>query len=339
MAYRARNYLPLIVRGDVRDTQYAEDAVDTQQFSWDGKRGACSIRHVMKWDRTHTAVKQMWKDYLGYSFKAPAKAGKIYISRIIPWEHPNYLRQLYADSIQKGKGDVPAAQRGDSRDAAGAMQYDELWLDVVMSTRNYAILDDAELEAAANTTYPDESKLLRYVDVQVTPASRMERIPSGVTFRWVGSPLTPAGAQVNAQNIGVMQVVEFDVHITHFQIPLQAIPWVAMDRCYGKTNSDALGADSSTFPYFNAETMIYGGGKITPAYPMPDGSFAVDILHAFKWKPYGANAFMRWDATTDITGAAVTGPTWQLLTRTGFAGGTGPFPKVKFNPLFWGPDQ
>lgn len=343
MAWPARNYAQMQVRGVNRDTFMLEKVPGSPTYSFDGKRGSCSSEFYIKWDGNNVNLPRARKDFIGYSeeIAAAQKLGnKWYIHRFIPYEHPNEPNYLFADSIQKITGDIPA-RYGPSRDVNEVVEYDEALCNVVFTSRDYEILTDAELMAATGGTFPDESKLLRYTKTKIDPAGRAERIPSGAALKWIGNPQLVGGGAVSMTNVGHFNIVEFDVQITWYQIPLAMVPFGSIQEAANKTNEADLGQRAqSNYVVFPAKTLIFIGAKISEPYRMVNGLLAVDIQYAFRWKTLGANSFMRYDATTDITGAVVPqGPHYQLVSRTGTSNGAPLYETFKMDRLFWGPNQ
>lgn len=333
----------MIFRGETRDTWFLEKTPGSPNYSFDKKRGSCGSEYWLKWDGTNTNLPRARLDFLGYSqeiAEAQKLGNKWYVHRHIPFEHPNEPDYLYADSIQKITGDIPA-RSGPSRDDNDVMEYDEALMSVVYTSLPYKVLTDQELMAATGGTFPDESKLLRYTSTNIVLSARVERIPSGSALKWVGLPLAtnPVGP-ATMTNVGHFNIIEFDVKITWYQIPLLMVPWGVISEAFNKTNLETLGQRSAaSYVVFPPKTLIFLGATVSDPFPMPNNALAVDIQYAFRWKPLGANAFMRWDAQTDITGAAVTGPAYQFATRNGIAAGTPLYTTYQFDRLFWGPNQ
>ena len=333
-------YMPLFVRGEPRITRFREKIVASPSYSFSPGEGRATAEYWIAGDLDNANVPNAALDFLGYS-TIGILDNKKFVSRITPYDHPNFHDYLFADSIQKMVGDVPLLHNGPSKDVNAVAAYDEWAITLNFSARPYEVLSDAELMKKTGLAFCDESKLHRYVNVQILPTGRAERIPSGVALYWVGWPTAGVGlGPALMSNTGVVNIVEASVSITWYQIPATLIPWDAIKDCMGKTNSDAIGSANNTFYAFFAEgTLICLAPRISPMYRMANGRFAADVTYSFLYKYYGANSFLRWNAEEDSFGNPSTGPTYQVATRDGTLGGGKLYPAVAFNRLFWGADQ
>jgi hypothetical protein len=335
------NYNQMVVRNVPRFTWLAEKMPGSPIYSFSATEAKGSSKFYVAWDDEHNNLSQARLDFLGYSEGVSIDeavenfGGKRFVRRIIPYEHPNEPDYLFADAIQKIEGDVPIGSP--SKDSSDVAMYDEALFDIQYSSRPFQVLTDKELQdrirllPGGGGLYPDESSLLRYVSIQTQGAGKTERIPpNAASLKWVGNPPDPPAARRPMNNSCVVNLVEGQVQITWYQIPVEMVPWRSIFVCLGCTNEDALGP-------FPAKTLVLQVPKIGVPYRMATGEFAVDVLYNFLWKPFGANAFLRWDAISDD--GLTSGPQYQLATRDGTADGKGLFPVRLFNGLFWGPAQ
>src|ERR1051326_198342 len=321
----------------VRNTRVREltmrDKV-SPKFSFGMDEGRAHSEYAIEWSSARVGpgpgpslAFQAGRDFLGYSNTAKDLSGNVTgIQRIIPYPHPTSPNYLYAVSVPNIEGWVPLGQ-----DGSKISIYDEAKVTVDFSTRSFKIKDDGTA---------DESILSQYVTIIPTTTGRMERIPQGSALVWTGTNISVA-------NTGAVTFCEGEVDIIWHQIPVEAIPWNAIATCVGCCDgASAGGGNEKTFlkntyigPVFQTLREATGqrfvpvfvclSPKISKPYPMISGNspdetnYAVDINYKFKFYPFGANNFYRWDV-------AQFRPASRQGTNIGF------YREANFNTLFYG---
>lgn len=314
-----------MVRGLQRDTRFRERVPLSPRFSVDKKVRRSTSEYYMPWGLVghDSEINVAVKDFLGYSTPLKNAANQVIgISRYIPYPHPSFDRVLYADTVQNMEGDV--AQGIDVNDVA---VYDEAKVAVTFTSYPYQILTDDEMLAAG---YTSEASLQRYVTITTKTAGRYENVPTASGMKWFGTNVLFA-------NKSAVILGEGDVSIIWHQVPIEAIPWDAINSCMGCVDEVAVG-DAGVYKFAASSYMgpilqlAAGRDKakflclvpeFSEPYLMSNDGMAVDIKYNFKFYPFGANSFFRWD----------TGQFERPVT----AGGVPFFPLARFNPLFWGP--
>lgn len=317
MAMPVQQYQQMVVRKIPRQTMFREKVPESHKFSADRKSGTGKKQFYIAAQSDGKHIRQAFKDFLGYSSAQKDVDGNTTgIFRIIPHELAEPADYLFAERISNLEGDVALGQ-----DENLDPLYDENKVSVEYATFPYKFKTDSEV-------LPNfEHTLQRYVSIKIDPTGRYEKIPTAQSMKWFTD-------NVPMSNQAAVILCEADVFITWYQIPLDAIPWTAITNCSGKTDSNNGGA---RFTFLASSYMgpvlrpaigsvlsqfVCMTPKITEAYPMADGNLAVDITYYFKFYPYGANRFYRWDQGM-----------FQLAVTNN---GQPFFPAANFNTLFWG---
>jgi hypothetical protein len=314
-------YLPLTPLGINRNntlprtTQVRErtaQGVASPAFSAGLKEGRGRSEYYMPWDKNNANIPQALKDFVGYSETAYDLNNKPKgILRHIPYPNPTKPNYLYCDYVNI-EPDVPLGA-----DVNGVARYDEAKISATFSTRDYVILNDSIFA---------EETLKQYVKITVDPVGRYERLPSeGAGLKWWID-------QRPVSNARTMTFIEGEVTVYWYQVPVEAIPWSAISQCVGCC--DAPIDPAAAVPSYDFLSSSYLGPilqiplnpptaaflfntavpfarfapsfvcltpKISDPYPMVSGnasggsSYASDIAFKFKFFPFGANSFFRWE--------------------------------------------
>jgi hypothetical protein len=274
-------------------------------------------------------VNQIRQDFIGYSTFKPGGASP-YISRVIPYEQPNFPDELFCISVPTVEPDKcpEADDKGitETWDSNGVASYNEAVVKVNYSTLSYNVMTDAQLlafnNANGNPGSTGESLLQRYVTIDLQESTRGERIPALSALKF-----TDGGDVVD--NVAIVYLTEGLLTIIWHQIPLAAIPWDAILSTIGTTNNASFGRASPNNSYvFPAETLVMLTPKFRLPYrmtgPSPAASWATDITYRFKYFPYGANSFYHWKTSLFV-----------IATRTGIVDNTRFYKIGPYGPLFW----
>ena len=289
-----------MVGNEVRNTRVREDSANSGIYGGFGTgSGARMTRqfYCRQGVGSHGELpEQIARDFLGFSEKAGAGSWS-YIHRVIPHFKTGIdTRRFYAEDIPLLK----PSQNSQGKDLFGLPASDEFEVTVTYSERLYRILSDAELMAVAGGPRPDESKLIRYVSREQQTAAVYQSLPNTTALVWsaAGNPFN--GTPVLNKKFVIFN--EGDVFITWHDIPWDAIPWTAINACVGKTNEVALGGHVLTYvPKYDVETLICMAPMVKRRLSSL-GLLAFDITYRFKYYPYGANNFYRWEGP-DSTGS------------------------------------
>jgi len=297
---RPVTYTNLTVAGVVRNTQVYEDSSGSGIYGGFGTgNGARMTRKFYARQGLNAngeLPEQIARDFLGFSEKVGA-GSNAYISRTIPHCKSGVdTRRFYAE-------DIPLLQptnQAVGKDAYGLPASHELEVTVTYSERKYRILTDQELVAVTGGPVPNESFLARYVSWEQQTAANYQSLPSTTALEWRPEILPGVAAVAGVSGAPVLNkrfVIfnEADVFITWHDIPIDAVPWTAINNCIGKTNAFGLGGHVLTFvPLYPAETLICMAPMIrTKMNPL--GLLQCDITYRLKYYPYGANNFYRWE--------------------------------------------
>jgi hypothetical protein len=363
----ARKYFPLWPGNSGRPTVVRECTVKGQespQFSVTRKDGKILAYYWMPWvgtgqganevKGTPLPIQQAEMDFIGWSYTSfsPFTGIPRGIYRYPPYPHPT-LPKYYAESVNF-RGDIPAGV-----DTEGVSQYDEAFVQVTFASSTVNFGDQG---------VSDEGQLTQYVDIAVNPTGRYQTVPATAIMSWMGQPWEQAAAgggvffgqrnfAVPMSNKELIIIGEAEVEIVWLQIPIPAIPWGGMqasmnaaDGPNADNTSYAFGANSYIGPLFvptaltvrSLPNFICLTPKVSRPYLMSSLDLAVDITYKFKYKPFGANYYYRWQTGTWqearlAIAAGIPGTLVPGIPPAGPSGGL-PFygPAYFQKNLFWG---
>lgn len=297
--------------GGVRPTQYREANVSSPNYSWENDHSSSQRAYFTPWTVNTDKLRQARLDFLGESTMIEYKPGSFCVSRRIPHHHPNFPNELYATSCAIDEG-ISAA----GKDANNVGCFNEARMRVTYSAPLYPILTDAELTAAAGTTFPDEASLLRYCTIDQQAAAKFQTIPSYSPLVWSSRAGAPGdgGPTIgnSVTNTRVVLLFEGDLTVTWHDVPIELYSKVKIKSIVGKTNSAAFGSPESILgESYPVGTLVCGVPK-KRLKRMTNGKFGFDVTYYFKYYPFGANYFYFMDrnktpgfypAAFDTTGA------------------------------------
>jgi hypothetical protein len=325
----ATHYDPMRIYGhgpeQLRATRFRERVPLSPKFSADKRMRRSTSEYYIPWGeqvRGHI-LDQAITDFLGYS-EPILEAGVVTgIRRIIPYPHPSFPNYLYAESVKNIEGDV-----AQGKDPQLIAKYDEAKVSLEFSSLPYKVLTDDEMAARG---YTHEATLQRYVSITCKTTGRYEKVPTASGMKWFGTNVLFA-------NSSSVILGEGDLSIIWHQIPIEAIPWTAINACMGCVDETAIGDVGGVYRFasdsYMGPILQTSAGRDRPKflclvpefsdpYTMSNGEKAIDVNYRFKFYPYGANYFYRWDA----------GAFQKPVT----AGGVPFFPLARLSTLFWGP--
>lgn len=288
-------YSNLRVGAEIRPTRIREDSRNSGIYGGFGTgNGARMTRQYYVRQQSGAPgelAEAIARDFLGFSEKQGA-GSNTYLSRVIPHFKPfTDTRRFYAEDVPL----IKPSENSQGRDQFGLPASDELEVTVTYSERKYQIMTDQEVVARTGTPRPDESFLLRYVSWEQQTAAQYQSLPNTTALVW--QPTVPQVGLTGKPVLNKKFVIfnEADVFLTWHDIPVDAIPWTAINACTGKTNQFPLGGHLLTFvPLYGAETLICMSPMIRNRLSSI-GLLHADITYRFKYYPYGANNFYRWE--------------------------------------------
>lgn len=293
------HYKPIVVRGDERNTAVAEtNDGSSPSYEFGEDSGHTSRTFYTPWSENWEWVGNVRSDIIGSTtIKSTGKLEK-YLSRKIPFEHPNLPGTMFANNLhisgRKGKPIGP--------DAEGVQYFDEAALNIGFSQFPYKFLTDEEL-TLLTSTYPDEGSLLRYVSIDQQTAAKVQTVPAFNNIVWDiarGAPaaLAPNGKPQPLTTKATTLLFEGDLVLTWHEVPYEAVPKTAMAHLVGRTNFADFGHPASIVGTRPAGTLLCGVPKLKMRF-LRDGNLGFDITYFFKFYPKGANSFFYAGPLTD----------------------------------------
>lgn len=231
---------------------------------------------------------QAARDFLGYSTVASGLAGGLYVSRIIPHAHPDFLRPdnqtpfLFAESMEcVGRGQPINAltlnTTGNLKSTRDTILYDTARCRVMYATRPYDIIADNQVQTRDADGNPDESGLERYVEILARPSGSYLNIPTG-RFKYVGGGIVPGSpGKIEPETDLILKwwfVPRLCVGTKIFNPTLANPP---IEGGLGKFNGASIwGCDPGT--------LLFESVEIEPHID-PFGQRICHVTYHFKWNP------------------------------------------------------
>jgi hypothetical protein len=215
-------------------------------------------------------------DFLGYSQPAVWTDGTKYISRINPWNHPDWPGYLYVERLGKIEGGpVPLGQSG-----TGVAQFDEASIILMFHSPVWGIVADQAM-AGLSGGAPDESLLYRNCIIDYQPGGYYQTLPAFGSVVWFQAAAS-AGYATAHQNV---LFANADYTVTWLDVPLAALPLANIVAAIGTCNLNPFGRADAPGGLLNPESAVCLFPKISPPHRMPNGQFAYDVQLRFKVYP------------------------------------------------------
>jgi hypothetical protein len=286
------------------------------------------------WD----AIFQAYTDFIGYS-KVITAGGKRWISRELPHsflpsivgERPEYVWCSAQTQTRPIRMDNSEARRGKSADRT-IPGYKYARINFEYGTRLYDLKEDEDVltDTGPLAGCPDEGALERFIVRHFKGTNALVTIPRGPLFAF------PFGADTFPLHEGFpFPVTTIQCSYRHMQVPVEGIPWLAIQRCSSTVN--LFDFDHGRFP---AGTLLYKDSDYSE-YVNVLGRRIADVTHNFMARfgvdsrggVLGWNSTLGWNETDKIVDFMT------VASRAAGGGfGTKPFRYVDHRTLFR-PDQ